>query len=325
MKENSNRRPVIVGLFVLLGIIFLLAGVLMIGNLHGTFQPKMQVSAFFDDVSGLQTGNNVWFSGVKIGTVGPLHFKKGSQVEVAVNIETKAQEYIRKNAKIKIGSDGLIGNKILIIYGGTTNAPPIEEGDVLEVEKSVSQDEMINTLQENNKNLLSITVDLKDLSQRVANGKGTVGKLLAKDDVYENIEAASASLRGASAQAEQLIRSLNQFSEGLHREGSLAHDLVNDTVVFKTLKASAQNFQQMTDTAGAVVSALKDAVQNQDSPMGVLLYDDESAARLKTTIENLETGSVKLNEDLEAAQHNFLLRGYFKKKDKEEKKNEEDN
>jgi phospholipid/cholesterol/gamma-HCH transport system substrate-binding protein len=65
MKETSNRRPVIVGLFIFLGLVFLIAGILMVGNLHETFKKKMKVVALFDDVSGLQTGNNVWFSGVK--------------------------------------------------------------------------------------------------------------------------------------------------------------------------------------------------------------------------------------------------------------------
>jgi len=87
----------------------------MVGNLHETFKRKMEVVSLFDDVSGLQKGNNVWFSGVKIGTVSCLRFHGASQVEVSIKFEIKAQKYIRKDAKVKISSDGIIGNKILII------------------------------------------------------------------------------------------------------------------------------------------------------------------------------------------------------------------
>jgi phospholipid/cholesterol/gamma-HCH transport system substrate-binding protein len=66
--------------------------------------------------------------------VNSLNFYGKSKVEVNMNVAIKAQKYIRKDAKVKISSDGLIGNKILVIYGGTENFPEVEEGDTLMVE-----------------------------------------------------------------------------------------------------------------------------------------------------------------------------------------------
>jgi phospholipid/cholesterol/gamma-HCH transport system substrate-binding protein len=40
---------------------------------------------------------------------------------------------------------------------------------------------------------------------------------------------------------------------------------------------------------------------------------------LKTTLDNLQSASKKLDEDLEALQHNFLFRGFFRKKAKKDK------
>lgn len=325
MNDKSNKRPVWVGLFILLGIVFLVGGILMIGNLHGTFKKKMEVVAFFDDISGLQSGNNVWFSGVKIGTVGKISFYEESQVEVIVKLDVKSQEYIRKNAKIKIGSDGLIGNKILIIYGGTPRAAQVESGDTLYVEKTFSQDDMINTLQENNVNLLSITNALKILSTNILEGKGTLGKLVSDDKVYDNLESATASLRVTSDGASKLISSLNQFSSGLNAKGSLANDLVNDTVVFNSLKASAIQVRQLADSANALMNNLQAAEKNQNTALGVLLHDEKTGKNLKETVENLNSSSAKLDEALEAAQHSFFLRRYFKKKDKAAKKDAEEN
>ncbi len=314
MNDLKNKRAVIVGLFVLVGLVFLITGILMIGNLHETFKKKMKVISLFDDVSGLQTGNNIWFSGVKIGTVSKLHFYGKSQVEVTMKIEIKSQQYIRKNALVKIGTDGLIGNKILVIYGGTSTSEQVEEGDTLGVEKTFSSDDMINMVQENNKNLLAITSDFKIISKKLVAGEGSIGKLLNDNSVYTNINAATVSLQLASAKAQVLVNSLNSFSAGLNKKGTLANELVTDTIVFNSFKNSMKELQQMADKANALVTNLKEAGDNPNTTMGVLLHDEESGAALKAILQNLERGSKKLDEDLEAAQHNFLLRGFFKKK-----------
>jgi len=318
MNESPNRRAVIVGLFVIIGVLIFIGGILMVGNLHETFKTKMEIGSLFDDVGGLQKGNNVWFSGVKIGTVSSLSFHGTSQVEVIMKIEVKAQKYIRKDSKVKISSDGLIGNKILVIYGGTLSSGEIQEGDILGVEKTFTSEDMINTLQENNKNFLSITNDFKVISKNLATGEGTIGKLLTDDAIYTHINAATASLQTASAKAQELVNSLATFSSGLNKKGTLANELTTDTLVFKSVKATVLQLQQIADTATAFIAELKQAGTNPNSTIGVLLRDDASGARIKETIKNLESSSQKLDEDLKAAQSSFLLKGYFKKQAKAE-------
>ncbi|MFA5971350.1 MAG: MlaD family protein [Lentimicrobiaceae bacterium] len=320
MNESSNRRAVIVGVFIITGILIFIAGILMVGNLHETFKTKMEIGSLFDDVGGLQKGNNVWFSGVKIGTVSSLSFHGTSQVEVTMKIEVKAQRYIRKDSKVKLSSDGLIGNKILVIYGGTMSSGQVQEGDILGVEKTFTSEDMINTLQENNKNFLAITNDFKVISKNLAAGEGTIGKFLTDDAVYTQINAATASLQTASAKAQELVSSLATFSSGLNKKGTLANELTTDTVVFKSVKASVLQLQQIADTATAFIADLKQAGTNPNTSIGILLRDEESGARIKQTIKNLEASSQKLDEDLKAAQSNFLLKGYFKKKTKEDAK-----
>lgn len=323
MNESSNKRAVLVGVFILTGISFLIAGILMVGNINNTFKRKMQLVALFDDVSGLQAGNNVWFSGVKIGNVNEIRFYGQSQVAVNLKIETKAQQYIRKDSKVKVSTDGLIGNKILVIYGGSMNTSEVEDGDTLLVDKVFSPDDMINMLQENNKNILAITNDLKSVTNKIATGEGTVGKLLNDNSLYNDIDAAAHSLQATADRAQQLIVSLNTYAAGLNRKGTLANDLSNDTVVFKSLRKSVVQLQHFVDTANVFISDIKEASNNTESPIGVLLYDKQGGAQLRKTLENLEKGSQKLDEDLEAAQHNFLLRRYFRKKEKAARKSAE--
>lgn len=320
MKDSPNKRAVIVGMFVLIGVLILLAGILTVGNLHTTFTKKMKVTAVFDDVNGLLPGTNIWYSGVKIGTVKTLSFYGKSQVKVDMNIDQASQQYIRKDALVKIGSDGLIGNKILIIYGGTVNAGQIVEGDTLTVGKVLSTDEVMNTLQQNNKNILAITNDFKVISKRFVDGEGTLGKLMKDESIFNNINATTQSLQQASVKAQQLMGSLSAYTSKLDDEGTLMNDLVTDTVLFKSMTATIQELQSMADSANVMVNNLKVATANPNSTLGVLLKDDESGANVKQTIKNLESSSQKLDEDLELLKHSFLLRGAFKKQEKAKKK-----
>jgi len=316
MKDTPNKRAAVVGIFVFIGMLFLIAGILIIGDLHETFTNKMEVVSRFDDVGGLQKGNNIWYSGMKIGTVSNLEFFGKSQVEVTMKVDKKTQKYIRKDAKVKISSDGFIGNKILVIYGGTEQFAQVNDGDTLEVEKTFTTEDMINTLQENNKNILVITNDFKTLSKKLVEGEGTLGKLLNDNSVYANIDAATLSLQRATEKADQLVGSLAVFSANLNKQGTLANELTTDTVVFNSLKTAVLQLRQMADTASVFITNLKQAGSNPNTSVGILLHDEETGAHLKTMIKNLESGSKKLDEDLEAAQHNFLLRGFFKDKAK---------
>jgi len=307
MSEPKNKRAVGVGIFILVGLLLLVGGVFVIGDQHSTFTRKISVFTIFGDVNGVQAGDNIFFSGVKVGTVKKIEFYGKSQVKVIINISVDAVQYIRKDAKVKISSDGLIGNKILVIYGGTSQAGQVEEGDELLNEPLLSADEIMATLQQNNLNILALT-------NKINSGEGTIGKLLYSDSLYNSIEASAMSLENASRSAQVLLSSLVQFSNNLNKDGTLAHDLVTDTVVFNNLASTIQQLKQVADTAQVLTDNLKDAQQNPKTPLGVLMYDEQAGASLKNAIINIESGTAKLDEDAEAVQHNFLLRRYFKKK-----------
>jgi phospholipid/cholesterol/gamma-HCH transport system substrate-binding protein len=316
MNESSNKRAVVVGVFIIIGLAFLTAGVLVIGNLHETFSRKIRVVTILDDVSGLQTGNNIWFSGVKIGTVKHLEFFDKSSVKVVMKIDRTVRPYIRKDAKVKISTDGLIGNKIIVIYGGTSEAGEVGDGDTLGVEETLSTENMMNTLQESNKNLLDITNDIKVVTKKLAAGESSAGKILDNDSLYQKIDQAASSLKRAGKNAERMIGSLAEFSAKLNRKGTFINDLVTDTSTYKTVRNSAKSLQQASDSASALVTQIRQSTAGVKSPAGVLLNDEASATHLKSILSNLDNSSRKLDEDLEGLQHSFLLRKYFRKKNK---------
>lgn len=316
MSTTNGKKPVIVGVFIALGITFLIAAILSVGNLQSTFGRKISLSVIFDDVNGLKTGNNIWYSGVKIGRVEGMSFIGESKVKVELKIEQKSQPFIKKNAKAKIGSDGLIGNRIIVIFGGTPDVPCVEDGDTLHVENGISTETMMNTLQENNENLVSITADLKKITSKLSKSEGTLGKLLNEDDIYNNIMATISSLRKTSEHAQSLTASLSAFSNKLNQKDGLANKLMTDTIVFKSISKSVLELQQIADNTNAFTKNLKESAENPKTPIGTLMKDEQTALHLQNAIKNLEISTQKLNEDLEALQHSFLMKRYFKKKQK---------
>lgn len=326
MKSLKNNRPVTVGIFVFLGLAILVVAVFTLGGQKKTFVKTFTINAVFPDVGGLLQGGNIWFSGVKVGTVKKISFYGNSEVEVAMSIEVEAQSHIHKDAKAKIGSDGLIGNKIIIIYGGSAAAPTVEKNDFLTVEKALSTDDMLATLQANNLNLLSITNDFKSISKKIDSGKGTFGALLNDPAIasklnttVNDLQATVANFKAASVNGKTALSNIQSFSNELNEQGNSIHDLAADTALYSGIKATLLQLQNASNSVSQFTANLKtvsDRLNEKDNMVGVLLNDSSAATSLKNTLKNLETSSQKLDEDLKAVQHNFLLKGYFKKSEK---------
>jgi phospholipid/cholesterol/gamma-HCH transport system substrate-binding protein len=327
MKELKNNRPVVVGIFIFLALVILVVTVFTLGGQKKTFVKSFTLNAVFNDVSGLLKGGNIWFSGVKVGTVKKISFYGNAQVLVTMSIEQHAQPQIHKDARAKIGSDGLIGSKIIIIYGGSAAAPNVAKDDYLSVEKALSTDDMLATLQANNKNLLEITNDFKSISKKIDSGKGTLGTLL-NDPVIanklrttvDNLQSTVANFKTASVSSKNVLYNLQDFSGKLNTPGNSIHDLVNDTIAYSNIKGTLLQLENAANAVSQFTANLQmvsNRLNEKDNAVGVLLNDSAAAASLKITLKNLESGSQKLDEDLEALQHNFLLKGFFKKKEKE--------
>jgi phospholipid/cholesterol/gamma-HCH transport system substrate-binding protein len=322
MRDSNSLKTILTGLFVIVGVGILLAGVFIIGGKDKSFKNSVVANAVFADVNGLAKGSNVWYSGVKIGTVKKVSFVENG-VQVSFSIEEDVQQKIRKDTKVKLGSDGLIGNKIIVLYGGTLASPEVESGNTLEVEKAVGTEEMMATLQNNNANLLQITNDLKVVSKGLAEGKGTIGKLLNDPTINNTLLAAMNSLNRAGSNAQVLTANLSEFTGKLNNKGYFLNDIATDTTIVASLKKTAAQLNQVSRDAGVVIDNLNVTtakLNSNKSAVGVLLSDEAAGANIQKTLANLQSGTKKLDENMEALQHNFLLRGFFKKRTKAEEK-----
>lgn len=320
MSEITTRKKIALGAFIFAGLVILAIGVLVIGGQHKAFTKSIRLRVVFDDVQGLQAGNNVWLSGMKVGTVRKVSFYGGSQVEVVLNIERQAQPHIRKDARARVGTDGLVGNKIVVISGGSDSAPPVADDDTLASEHQPGTQEMLGTLQASNGNLLEITNNLKAISEKLKAGQGSLGELLNDPSFAETLRGSLNNLRTASAASERVAGDLAAFSGRLRGSDGLVNQLITDTTVFLRLQNAVSRLNEAAASASDFTASLRTAgrgLNDPHSPTGVLLHDEETADNLQRTIKNLRVSSQELSDDLEAIQHSFLLRGFFRKKKQE--------
>jgi len=327
MQVTDNRRKITVGIFILIGLVIFVLGILTLGSQKKAFMKSFSVNVVFNDIQGLKNGDNVWFSGVKIGTIKKIQFYGTSQVQVFLSIEEEAKKYIHKDATASISSDGFIGNKLIVITGGSLKFPLIEDGDKIRVNTTLSTDEIMKTFQVNNKNLVDITSAFKTLSANLLAGKGTAGALLSDEQMAKNFRAIVLNLKSTAQATNKMAADMNMFTSTLNTKDGLANRMFTDTVIFTRIQASVNELQKASRSASALTENLSNASINlnnassklnqTDNAAGLLLNDQQTSAKLKQIILNLESSSYNLNEDLKALQNNFLFRGYFRKKEKE--------
>lgn len=215
------------GLFVTVGIILFFLAIFIIGKQKNLFDPVFQVKANFQNVSGLKVGNAVRFSGINVGTVDQIRIINDSTVQVTMLVKQDIQKFIKEDSEAGIGSEGIIGDKLVVLSKGGSTSKIIKEGQLIASSEPVETDAIMESLQVTADNAAMATGEITEILAKVNSGKGSLGKLI---------------------------------------------------------------------------------------------NDDSMANDLDATMSNLKTSTKKLDENMEAAQHNFLLRGYFKKKKKAEER-----
>jgi phospholipid/cholesterol/gamma-HCH transport system substrate-binding protein len=329
----KNNRPVIVGIFIVLGLAILIVTIFTLGGQKKAFVKTFALNAIFNDVSGLAIGANVLFSGVKIGTVKKIEFYGDSQVKVSMSIENDAESHIRKNAFAKIGSDGLIGNKLVVIYGGSKNFPQVVKNDFLKIENELSTEDMLATLQQNNKNLVDITTSFKSITKKIDAGDGVLGKLVNDPalgaklaSTINNLQTTVDNFKSASLSGKTVMGDFERLSGNFNNPTNSINRIANDSIAYNKIVGTVTQLQNASSSLNKFTANLRtvsEKLNRKDGPVGLMLNDSATANSLKAMIKGLQSSTVKLNDDLEAVQHNFLLKGFFKKRAKAQEKEKE--
>jgi phospholipid/cholesterol/gamma-HCH transport system substrate-binding protein len=324
VETKEVGQQIKLGAFVLGGLALFVMAAFLIGSENNVFSRTFNISAEFKNVEGLKEGDNVWLSGVKIGTVKEVRIASEGKVIVRLSLKDRQSEFLRKDATASIGSDGLVGNKIVVIRPG--NAPePISENDVINTTSPPDTQELINIAKDVGDNTKSLTEDLSVIADKISKGQGIVGELLNDGALAQELRQAVANISQTGNNTANASAELHKMLYEMRNGTGLMPALIRDTSYANAFKESLASIQQVTANAKTVTDNLQDLsvkMNEDDNAIGALLNDKATGDRIKNTIENAENATEKLDKNMEALQHNFLLRGYFRKEARR-KKNQE--
>ncbi len=192
-KETGNKMRL--GIFISVGLLILVAGIYLIGSKQQLFSNTFRISGIFKDINGLQIGNNVRLSGINVGVIGSIEIIADTAVRVDIVIEEKARKFIKKDSKANIGSDGLMGSKMLTIIPGTSGKKIVQDGDFIETTAPVSIDNILLNLEIASINAIDITDDLSAIMLNIRSGKGAIGKIFMDSAFAKTVDDALVNVK----------------------------------------------------------------------------------------------------------------------------------
>jgi len=194
MKKTSGSK-IKLGIIVVSSILIFIVAIYFIGQRQQLFCSTFQVSGVFKNICGLQIGNNVRFSGINVGVVQHIEQVTDSTVKVEMLVDDKARKFMKKNVKAIIGSDGLMGNKIVSIIPGSPGQSELSDNDVIETTMPVNIDDIMLKVKTTSDNLACITGNLAIVMESIKNGKGTIGELLMDSVLAKNVKQAMVNIK----------------------------------------------------------------------------------------------------------------------------------
>ena len=206
MKTTSSQK-IKIGIFTVAGIAVLVVGIFIIGNKKNMFGDTFTIYAMFKNVGGLQIGNNIRFAGINVGTVEDIAIENDTTVRVTMRLQSKVHRFLKSDARASIGSDGLMGDKLVTIAPGITGDKLIAENGAIAATSPVDFDKVIGKLTKVADNAEVITASLASISSEISGGKGSLGRLIYSDSLEKG-------LQGTVTAAHETMKSVKAGTEG---------------------------------------------------------------------------------------------------------------
>ena len=320
--ETATSRNTRLGIMVIVGFTLLITAIYLIGDKQNLFGTTIKLNAKFSTVNGLRAGNNVRYVGIDVGTVSNIQIINDSIVLVEMTVESEAMEYIRSNTRASIGTDGLMGNKLVNIHSTQGEAPYIKEGDEIETIEPLDTDKIMRTLSRTNDEMFMIAENLKSITEKFQ-GNNIIWDLLGDSTISMNIRNAMKNIEHTTFELTALTESFNDITKDVEDGKGLLGSLLYDSTLILKIDKTLSNVQNVSDSIIQLtgdISSITEKVKSGNGAAGKILMDQQFSDDLTETMESIKKASIALEEDLQALKHNFLFRKYFKKKARQGKK-----
>ena len=326
MMATRRIDNVKLGIFVLVGLIMLIFALYMVGKDTNLFSKNYILKVQFDNAKGLMIGNNVRYAGIQVGTVKKINFLNDTTIEVVMLIDEKMKSYIHKKDEVSIGTDGLVGNKILNITHGEDRTALAENDDILVTKKNIDTDEMLEVLNKTNVNIALISEDLKMTVQRL-NNSTAFWEILNDKTLPTNLKKTLVNVRNATDKADNLVAELQTVVSDIKNGKGSIGGILRDTAMLVNLNSAVDKIKLVGDNANNLANELniltqgvKQDINNGKGTINTVLKDTVLVQKLNQSLNHIEEGTSNFNQNMEALKHNFFFKGYFKKLEKNKKK-----
>lgn len=344
-NESSNNWKL--GIFVTAGILLFITAIYFIGVNRNLFGSNFVLRSEFKNVSGLKQGSNVRLSGINIGTVNTIDFVSDSLVVVKLLIRKDVQKYIKTDAVASIASDGLMGDKILIISPGTTSTTIVKDNDMIVSYKTIEIDDLFSSVKQSADNAKAITDELVEFSAKMNNKNSLLTKIMTDKDFAARIDRTIENLQISSQELAKFTPILNNkngtiakiftdkkwsdniessitnlqnssheisiFTTKLNDKNNVLSQLSSNDTLAISIEKTVRNLEKSSDDLIQFTSK----INNDENVLSKLTNNPKLGRSVDSTIINIGKGVDELREIEAAAKNNFLLRGYFNKKKKE--------
>ena len=197
--EHTEKFKVRLGLFIAGGLALFVLAIFIIGKQKNLFNPVFKLTTTFHNVSGLQVGNNVRFTGINVGTVDNIKIINDSTVRVDILIKKSVQQFVKADCEVAIGSSGIIGDRLLVIGQGSSDAPLVKDGQQLLSVEPVETDAIMASIQLTASNGAIISQQVAAIMLKINSGTGTLGRLIQDSVIAQNFNQTMENIRKSSS------------------------------------------------------------------------------------------------------------------------------
>ena len=297
-----------VGVFVLGGLLLFAVGLFMIGDRQMAFAKKFTIYTEFRKITGLQPGAIVRVSGAKAGSITEIlpPNRPSDKFRVKLEITEQLHQLVRTDSLATIETEGLVGGTYLGIGTGTDAAAPIVPNATIAGKEPFDIADLMQQMGETVKKVNDTFDDMK------AEVQGTV---VAIGDTVGNVNAlivdVSDDLKRMTASGARIASDAAQIAEGVRSGKGTIGKLVNDDELYTRATAIAKQAEDIATNAKQVVEKANTTLEGLQSKDGAV---QGMAASVKQTMDDAGEAMEGLAENMDALRHNFLLRGFFKKR-----------
>jgi phospholipid/cholesterol/gamma-HCH transport system substrate-binding protein len=287
MKQSKNRQFKL-GLLVSTGALLFILAVYYLGSKQNLFSSSITVKSYFYDVKGLTEGNKVRFGGINVGTVSEIKIVSDSAIQVQFTINEDVRQFIKKDSKVEIGQEGIMGNKIIQINSGSVNAESVAENDELQSRRAIDFEGILKEAHGIIKEGHLFATNLKEMSEKLNTGEGDLARLLNDSSIATGLNQAGEQLLAISKNVNAITRKVNEGQGDLGR-------LLNDTSITHGATNTLHNLDRISsrlDTFTNELLIFGREINNGDGLIQRLVYDSVMAA-------NVDTGIILINQGVE--------------------------